>query len=239
MSNFIKKLKNVFFPDVKCIACGRELCEDSALGICTQCFSELRVNNGNTCNKCGRALISQGNICLTCRKTEYDFDRAYSAYVYEGRVKELILRFKYHDMKQLAAFFAVGMYETFLKSGARADCIAFVPMTRARLFARGYNQAKLLALAFSELSGLPVIAKLTKTKSTRRQALLGARERRANLEGCFTSTDRTCFQRKHVLLIDDVLTTGTTAAAVAHALKNAGAETVIVLTACTTYEILP
>ena len=124
-------------------------------------------------------------------------------------------------------------YGTLLKSFA-PEGIVFVPVTASRLRQRGYNQAELLAEAVGEGLSVPVLDLLEKTKNTRAQKDLSAAERRKNLAGSIrikagAGPSGAPFPRR-VLLIDDVLTTGSTLAVCAGVLKEAGTEHIFILT---------
>jgi ComF family protein len=160
------------------------------------------------------------------------FDNAYSYGSYEGVLRRLIQLFKYERIDTLAA--PLGR---FLLNGLprdlRFDCLVPVPLHWRRKWSRGFNQAELLARVLGRHTALPVLAKtLQRRRSTQAQAGLSDAERRANTEGAFTVPDkrRPDLSGKHVLLIDDVLTTGATLSAASRALRRAGARRVTVLT---------
>jgi ComF family protein len=112
----------------------------------------------------------------------------------------------------------------------RIDAIAPVPLHWWRKWRRGFNQSELLAHALSKRTGAPVIAALRRTRATAAQAGLSNTARRRNVTGAFSSRTSLSLNGKHVLLIDDVMTTGATASACAIALKKAGAVRVALLT---------
>lgn len=110
------------------------------------------------------------------------------------------------------------------------DIITFVPMSIKAEEKRGYNQSELLADALAKLLSLEAYCTLEKVKDTARQAELDFEERSKNLKGAFKVTDKKFVKGKHVLVVDDVLTTGATSHEVASALKTAGAKSVYLLT---------
>ena len=116
---------------------------------------------------------------------------------------------------------------------ADADMVAPVPLHRRRLFARRYNQAAILAAAIARQSGRPFVPDLLRrTRRTPSQAGLSRRARALNLRGAFAVPDRRRDRAAgaRVVLVDDVMTTGATAAACARALRRAGVARVDVLT---------
>lgn len=90
------------------------------------------------------------------------------------------------------------------------DLITFVPMHPIPLKKRGYNQSELLANELSKLMGIPCVSTLTKIKNTKPQHSLTAKKRRKNLKGAFRIVDKKNVSGRCVLIIDDVVTTGTT-----------------------------
>jgi ComF family protein len=107
-----------------------------------------------------------------------------------------------------------------------ADALTFVPSSRTSMAERGYNTAHELARALSRDASLPCLQLLRKTRETKDQASLGRAERRENLRDAFVSSP----SPRRVILVDDVMTTGTTADTCARALRAAGAFDVSVLT---------
>lgn len=156
-------------------------------------------------------------------------DAAYCYGLYSGVLRELIHLFKYHGVTPLAKLF--GSYLTLaLPAGASFDVIVPVPMHWWRKWRRGFNQAELLAREVSKRSGFPMAWALRRTRHRAPQAGLSNRERRTNVRGVFAVSDPSVVAGRRVLLVDDVVTTGSTAAACARVLKEAGAVRVALLT---------
>lgn len=236
-NDLLKRAEELFFPPVTCIVCGEELTEEAPLGVCGKCLKKLPYNSGATCIKCGRGMPGIGGACLRCRQNVREFTAAASAFHYRAEAAELMLRFKLDGAKYLASFFAVHMADVYFREGWACDAVCYVPMRKRDSFARGYNQAKLLAHTVSGFIGVPVADALRKIKKARRQSALHYSERQENVRGVYEAVKDPAVTGRKVLLIDDILTTGATVSACAAALKAAGAESVYALTACSVPEL--
>jgi ComF family protein len=154
------------------------------------------------------------------------FDAAYSFGSYDGVVRELIHLYKYARIRTLVRPLGNLIYRA-MPLDERFDAIVPVPMHWMRRWRRGFNQSDLLARTLARRTGLPVVKALSRSRATRAQAGLSHRARRANVSRAFRARP---VEGKRILLIDDVMTTGSTAAACALALKKAGATRVTLLT---------
>jgi ComF family protein len=157
------------------------------------------------------------------------FDRARSVYEYTPVISGVIQNFKYNNARYHARFFAEKLFELYKGLGVSEDLVTYVPLSEKREKDRGYNQSKLIASEFSKLSGIELLDCVFKIRETDFQAKLNFEGRVKNLKGAFKA-DKKLLKNKSVILIDDVLTTGSTANAVSKALKSAGATNVTVLT---------
>ena len=168
--------------------------------------------------------------CATCKATPLRYDYARSAAVYEGALREALHAFKFAGRRALAGPLGDLAAEQCVGSLPEGiDALIPVPLARERERERGFNQATLLARRIGRRLGAPTRPGwLVRTRSTRPQSDLSAAERRANVRGAFRATDRVA--GRHLLLIDDILTTGATLEACARALREAGARRVGVLT---------
>jgi ComF family protein len=177
-------------------------------------------------------LDSEGR-CALCRNGLRGFDAAYCFGSYEGSLRELIHLFKYGKIKSLAGPLS-RLLATALPLDERFDAVAPVPLHWLRQWRRGFNQSELLARHVARRSGVPLVRALRRRRSTAAQAGLSNTGRRSNVSGAFAVPAderwRSRIRSKRILLIDDVMTTGSTAAACAFALKRAGAARVALLT---------
>ena len=217
-------LRQIIYPDgIKCIVCGKEI-HPSRYGVCDKCkFDE----NDNFCVRCGRHKVGIGDYCSECKNESLYFDEARSAVNYTDIAQNVIWRMKYGDAKFMARPLAQYMIDVLIRSDWEFDCFTFVPSDKKRLRRRGYNQAELLASALSALTTKPCFSLLEKVKSTTNQARLTRQERMSNLVGAFETKFK---PPEHVVLIDDVMTTGATLNECAKTLKKSGAKVVYALT---------
>ena len=167
--------------------------------------------------------------CGICRHGLRGFDAAYCFGAYEGVLRDLIHLYKYSRVRTLARPLG-DLMASALPRDERFDGIAPIPLHWRRQWQRGFNQSMLLARSLSGRTAIPVINALGRTYSTATQAGLSKSARRRNVTGAFQCRRRDAVAGKRILLIDDVMTTGSTAAACAVALKRAGAKRVALLT---------
>lgn len=224
-----QKLSEIFAPSsYRCLQCGCDLFGQTAF--CDRCKRQVVFNNGKTCKRCGVGLDGAEDFCGNCAFDKIYFDRAYSAFSYEGAVKKAILDMKFHNLGCNAAVFARYLVYLAQTNDLCYDVVTFVPMSPKSFKKRGYNQSELLAKGFCDILGAEqkFTEALTKTKETVQQEKLGKKERKENLVGCFAVTADV--KGKSVLLLDDVKTTGSTINECAKVLKRKGATKVVALT---------
>lgn len=186
---------------------------------------------GNTSS----ALTGASNFCAACREDPPVFDLARAVGPYEGRLKECIYQFKYFGHRSLAAPLAALMIELFLaeKRWQSADALVPVPIGPEKLLARGFNQAELLAGEMAKILRLPVANLLERKIDTVTQSKLTKHERRLNLRHAFVLKNQPETQGKRLVLVDDILTTGSTADECTATLRDGRAKEVFVLTLAT------
>lgn len=222
--SILYELRQVLFPDdIKCIVCGREIRPDR-YGLCDKCKLDLNVNY---CVRCGRHKVGVGDYCDECSEQTLYFDEARSAVNYDGNAKNLIRRLKYGNARYLARPLSEYMLDILLTSDWQFECITFVPIHAKREKKRGYNQARLLAEEIAASCDKPCLSLLGKIKNTPNQASLDRSERESNLIGAFSVKEK---PPEHVVLVDDVMTTGATVNECCKVLKKAGAKFIYVLT---------
>lgn len=218
----------------RCLACREAV--DVPGRLCPACWQEVNFIAPPYCVTCGFPFdfdAGEGALCGDCASDPGGFDRARAALTYDGMARKLILGFKHGDRTHAAPAFASWMVRAGADLVDEAELLVPVPLHRWRLFARRYNQAALLALAVGRLTGLRVAPDvLVRTRPTPSQAGRNRRQRFENVRAAFAvrSRRRAGLEGRHVLLVDDVLTTGATVGACAKTLKRAGAVRVDVVT---------
>lgn len=204
-----------------------------------------------TCHICMKIIKNDEdsfdeNICLSCVKNMkqspliYDsphncsgYEKLISYYAYEGSTKKLVHSFKYHNRPYLSKTIGRLMGANIKKHDSylikQTDCIIPVPLHTARLREREFNQSELMAKELSSMFDKPILNPLARRKFTKPQALLNGKSRHVNIKGAFSLKDNSGIRNKNVLVVDDVVTTKSTAAEVSKTLKTAGAKSVHVL----------
>ncbi|RYE07521.1 MAG: ComF family protein [Hyphomicrobiales bacterium] len=214
------------YPPV-CLSCDAPLASADAL--CANCFRELRPITAPLCPVLG--LPFTVSIGPEARSAEAiadppPFERARAAVVYNDIARALVGRLKYGDRPELARFCARLMAQAGHELWDGDAVLVPVPLHRTRQFSRRYNQSNELARALGRLTGLRVAHGLVRRrKATRQQVGLSASARQRNVAGAFAANAEALarLNGRRLILVDDVVTTGSTVRAVTHALKSAGA----------------
>ncbi|MBY0508214.1 MAG: hypothetical protein K2X03_30145 [Bryobacteraceae bacterium] len=176
-----------------------------------------------------RSPLDENGCCTLCRLGARGFDAAYCAGEYEGALRKLIHLFKYGGVYSLEREL-VNRLSDALPRDQRFDLVAPMPMHWLRRLSRGRNHAEILARGLAKRTGIPYQDAAYRRKSTPPQSRVSRAERRRNVRGAFGVKWPETVRGKRILLVDDVLTTGSTAGACAAALKKAGAAHVAVIT---------
>jgi ComF family protein len=225
-----------FLLPPRCLRCGSQTGGDGAL--CAACWRKITFVGEPCCARCGLPFdfpMDAGTICGQCAREEPPYARARAAFRYDEESRTLVLGFKHGDKLQLAPALAGFMRQAGGDLLRACDAIVPVPLHWTRLFARRYNQAAVLAHALGRAAGKPVGADwLLRRRATPSQGRSGRAERRRNVAGAFALKPGCDVRDLRVLLVDDVLTTGATAAECARVLLKSGASAVDVLTASRT-----
>lgn len=190
---------------------------------CCHCNRDGRLNEYGLCENCAPLMEKPSGV----HSPDY-IDGVTSALLYNDAASEMIRRFKYHNARYLGKSLA-GMIS--LPDEWHIDAVLPVPLHAKRQHQRGYNQSEILARYLCERHSLPLRNKLIKrVRNTPSQALSTPAERLTNLKDAFKASPK-C-GGLNILLVDDVITTGSTATECAKALKDAGAAKVYIATVC-------
>lgn len=174
------------------------------------------------CPYCGKMIEPNEIICPSCHdevqrkhvpiKGGARGFRCVSSFVYDGKVRRMILRIKYRDrtqyIRQIADIIAGDIAYAYGENAF--DVITAVPIHKKDRYQRGYNQSKILAKALSTVMDLPYCDTLLKIRHTKKQHNLTYAERKTNLNGAFQLIDQELVRDKRILIIDDIVTSGYT-----------------------------
>lgn len=168
--------------------------------------------------------------CLKHKRTFYRLSR--SAVIYDNSSKNLILSFKFFDQTEnanlLSAMLKIAGKDIFAEG---VDLIIPVPLHYTRLLKRKYNQSGLLAQKLSDMTSIPYNNfALIRSRKTKPQVEVSGKERVINVKNAFSVKNQKLVKGKRIVLIDDIMTTGSTVKECAIALKKAGAKSVDILT---------
>jgi len=201
--------------------------------LCAGCRAGFPLIRPPVCQKCGRPLRGPPDLtftCIPCRHRRTHFAYARAAGVYDGPLREAIHALKFGGRQALAEPLGRLIAEVVATDPRmRVDLVVPVPLHPARLRERGFNQAELLAAEVAGYLSIPLRpTALRRVRVTPAQTGLGREDRRANVRGAFRS--REPLEASTILLVDDVMSTGSTGIECAHALRHGGARQVVVAT---------
>ena len=194
------------------------------------------------CPFCGRLIDEDKRLCRNCeRKLPFitdrpprrfgELDECYSALEYRDAVRESIHRYKFQGAAAYAEIYGAFLVKCIDENHIFCDIITWVPLSRARLRKRGYDQAELLAEYVAAQRGLELMPLLRKKRHNRAQSSLsGEAARKANVKDVYILHSDISLEGKRILIVDDVVTTGATMSECAGVLKKAGAAAVTGLT---------
>lgn len=202
-----------------CLLC--QAADPSGLGLCPDCRADLPwLASG--CPRCALPLAASDQPCGTCQTHPPPFDSSVALWHYAPPVDGLIQQLKFGQGLHLVRLFAELLAERLIEA-PRPDCILPVPLHPRRQRERGFNQALEIARPLARHLGCRVDAvSCVRTRATPPQAQLSASQRRRNLRDAFALTRP--LPGRHIAVLDDVMTTGSTLAALAELLRRAGAE---------------
>lgn len=203
---FATILKKIFTADYPyCIYCGREYGVDEKECCCPECFKKLKPDG----------------------KDEVFGFKYQACYAFEGPVRNVVHRYKYNGEKYLGEKIAQIMFHKLNFKNLNLQGIAHVPLHKSKRKKRGFDQSERIAKKLSVLIGIPYIDALKRTKDTVSQTHLTREERQQNVKDVFEGKKNV--KGLSILLVDDVLTTGSTASECARILCRSGAKSVHII----------
>lgn len=233
-ANPLRGLVSLFYPDA-CAVCSRPAAPNEQL--CAHCAADAPRLRAPFCERCSQPFagaITETFTCANCHDRVLFFDAAVSAYRSRGVVREVMHAFKYGGQVHLERTLGEWLCEAF--DDARLvrqtfDCVVPVPLHPARRRERGFNQAELLGKILARRRHLPLRPLLERIRYTTTQTQFDRAERMENLAGAFRLRRGIDVRGWRVLLVDDVLTTGSTLSECAAVLRRGGAASVYAATA--------
>jgi competence protein ComFC len=230
----LRALASLFYPPL-CVVCSATV--GDAQYLCAKCEKKAPRIKPPFCGKCSEQFdgaISTTFTCANCAHRRLYFDAAVSPYRSRGIVRILLHQFKYgrqfHLRHPVADWLGETIHDPRLRD-RRFDILVPVPLHPARERERGFNQARLLADLFSVKISVPVQPALERIRHTTTQTAFDRAERMENLRDAFRLRKKANVRDLRVLLIDDILTTGSTLSECARVLRRAGAISVHAATA--------
>lgn len=236
----VQSFRSLIFPDICAICDTAAAGEELELGVCQSCWSGIREIGPHVCFRCGVPLGSEepGKSfkefkCADCRdKKTNSYTALRSLFYYQSPLREIFHLFKFQGFLPVGEKLA-GMLAGAMKGNpfmADVDLVIPVPLHLFRQLKRGFNQSGILAARIAAELGLSLEERaMERMRNTLAQSTLDTDKRGGNLKGAF-SVKANLVKKKRVLLVDDVVTTGTTIKECCRSLKRAGAVEVKVIT---------
>ncbi len=227
------RILELLYPP-KCPLCGVELLSRGTY-VCQGCEKEVRKIGEHFCLKCGKALEENRlEFCRDCERRRHLFVQNRGLFIYNGRMKGCIYRYKYQNQRYYAEYFARELLIEF-RDQIRdwgVEAMAPVPLHKSRKKKRGFNQAELVLKHMEGALGIPVIGDyVLREKKTLPQKYLNQAGRQKNLKKAFKTAPNSVKLNK-ILVFDDIYTTGSTLDAVTEALLADGVKEVYGLCIC-------
>ena len=233
-------LFSILFPS-DCRICHSPLTNIASLPVCEPCLARIVPLDGVLCQICGEKLFhsiadsENARLCGICRRVKPHFHRAAAYGAYEGALRDLIHLFKYNGIRPAGKMLG-GLLNQAVVAMALPDSLIVVPVPlwSGKRTARGFNQAEAIARTFMDFQSSSSIqldtSILVRTRETASQTGLTRHQRRANVRGAFAVLKPEMVKGRSILIVDDVMTTGTTAGECARVLRRSGAKEVFVAT---------
>ena len=219
LSGISRCLEQLLAPGV-CLGCGCDPGDSSSL--CCSCSARIEAI-ANPCHYWAQPNPLAGTICPACRLNPPPWQRMIAPLEYRGITRDYLLQLKHSQATHLAKGLCRHSRAAFRKSWPPPQVLLPVPLHRKRLLERGYNQAGEIARIWSAELDIPLDRRsLTRTRATPMQAGLSAKQRADNVRQAFSYSPARDY--RHVAVIDDIVTTGSTVSEITQVLHRAGVE---------------
>lgn len=207
---------------LKCIRCSQSIRNGTSC-VCQHCYPTLPFHD-NACQQCGQAFSANLDYCGRCLNSPPPFDRCFCAFSYNNPIDNQLRKFKYSQRPELAGQLAQLLrHEIDNHQLDYPELLLPVPIHISKLRERGFNQSLSLAKHLSALMNIPYSNNVViKHRNTEPQVGQTQHFRHKNVSGSFKYHHKT--KAKHIAIIDDVVTTGSTAAEIAKILKRNGVD---------------
>jgi ComF family protein len=227
LSKFLLWGKNCLFPE-DCAICKSALIEPHEIrrGLCEDCLASIKTvstDNGK-CTICGKPLISEVDTCLSCRDNQHSYDRLWTIYPYTGKYRKLLTAYKFDKKLPIANFFAEKIAEV-IKNEPLLEKATIVPVPPrpGKIKSAGWDQVEYLVKKLEKYLPGVFVSRCLKRSKSKVQKKLNRSERIENLKGRIEING---IIPDTSLVIDDVITTGSTIEVCSSVLKNSGAQKV-------------
>jgi ComF family protein len=231
----VRGLVELIFPNA-CLICDVSATDSDSLrhGLCSQCLKAVINEPPDVCLRCGQNVgphTNNSEPCVACRTATFAFESVIRLGKYEKRLRDAVLRMKSRSGESLAENMGrvFGEYRKERFCAQPCDLVIPVPLHWKRAWSRGYNQAAAVAEQLGRAIGVTCWRKgLKRVRNTAQQLQPSAAARRENVRGAFRVARGANVRGKRILLVDDVMTTGSTASEASRTLREAGAKVVFV-----------
>lgn len=212
----------------RCVFCGTP-CLQTEPDICSGCYADLPWNDPS-CARCAQpvaAALPENVHCADCQLRPPPFIAAVAPLLYAFPVDAAIKALKFRHKIYYAPAFGLLLQQSLARIPGTVDALLPVPLHWRRHAIRGFNQAHELCKIIHRKDRLPIVGNVVRTRATPYQSGLHADKRRRNLRSAFAVRGE--ISSRHVLIVDDVITTGETCRQLAHVLRKHGVDKVSVL----------